>query len=173
MRAMQEILLVDGYNIIHAWSDLKTTAEYSLEDARHALLEIMQDYQGYSGYRIIVVFDAHMIPGGLEKKEIIGGVEVVYTRENETADRYIERFVDGLSEYVRVMVATSDYLQQTIVMSRGAVRISARELLEQVRLFKRDIKKEYLDKPEPKSNTLEEWASPEVAKILDRWRKQG
>lgn len=68
MRAMQEILLVDGYNIIHAWSDLKTTAEYSLEDARHALLEIMQDYQGYSGYRIIVVFDAHMIPGGLEKK---------------------------------------------------------------------------------------------------------
>ena len=117
MRAMQEILLVDGYNIIHAWSDLKTTAEYSLEDARHALLEIMQDYQGYSGYRIIVVFDAHMIPGGLEKKEIIGGVEVVYTRENETADRYIERFVDGLPEYVRVMVATSDYLQQTIVMS--------------------------------------------------------
>ena len=136
MRAMQEILLVDGYNIIHAWSDLKTTAEYSLEDARHALLEIMQDYQGYSGYRIIVVFDAHMIPGGLEKKEIIGGVEVVYTRENETADRYIERFVDGLPEYVRVMVATSDYLQQTIVMSRGAVRISARELLEQVRLLK-------------------------------------
>src|SRR5690554_5314753 len=132
----------------------------------------MQDFQGYLGYRIIIVFDAHMIQGGLEKKEIFGGVEVVYTREGETADRYIERLVDGTPKNIRVMVATSDYLQQTIVMSRGAVRISARELLEQVNLYRRRIVKEYLEKPEPKSNTLEDWARPEVAKILDKWRKQ-
>jgi len=173
VKALQEILLVDGYNIIHAWNELKVITRYSLENARHALLEIMQDFQGYTGYRIIVVFDAHMIQGGLEKRETIGGVEVVYTRENETADQYIERFVDGLPDNVFVMVATSDYLQQTIVMARGAVRISARELLEQVRQYKKNIKQEYLDKPEPKSNTLEERASPEVARILDRWRKQG
>jgi predicted RNA-binding protein with PIN domain len=169
---LREILLVDGYNIIHAWSELKRIAQDSLEDARHALVEIMQDFQGYLGYRIIIVFDAHMIQGGLEKKEIFGGVEVVYTKENETADRYIERMVDGIPKNVRVMVATSDYLQQTIVMSRGAVRISARELMEQVKHYRKSLVKEYLEKPEPKSNTLEDWAEPEVAKILNRWRKQ-
>ncbi len=172
MKVMRKVLLIDGYNIIHAWKDLKRIAQYSLEDARHALLEIMQDFQGYSGYHIIVVFDAHMIQGGQEKKYIIGGVEVVYTRENETADRYIERLVDGIPKNIHVMVATSDFLQQTIVMSRGAVRISARELLEQVKQYRKSIVREYLDKPEPKSNTLEEWASPEVVKILERWRKQ-
>jgi predicted RNA-binding protein with PIN domain len=169
---LREILLVDGYNIIHAWSELKRIAQDNLEDARHALVEIMQDFQGYQGYRIIIVFDAHMIQGGLEKKETFGTVEVVYTRENETADRYIERLVDGMPKNVQVMVATSDYLQQTIVMSRGAVRISARELLEQVNHYKKSIVKEYLEKPEPKSNTLEDWVSPEMVKILDRWRKQ-
>lgn len=169
---MQEILLIDGYNIIHAWPELKNIAEQSLEEARHVLLEMMQDFQGYKGYRLIVVFDAHMIPGGLEKKEMVGGVEVVYTRENETADHYIERLVDGIPKNIQVMVATSDYLQQTIVMSRGAVRISARELLDQVKQFRKQIGREFLDQVGAKSNPLREWASPEVVEILERWRKQ-
>jgi predicted RNA-binding protein with PIN domain len=172
VKGLLEILLVDGYNIINAWPELKKTAEYSLEDARQQLLDIMQDFQGYKGYRIIVVFDAHMIKGGIEKKETAGKVEVVYTRENETADHYIERWTDGIQKNMRVMVATSDFLQQTIVMSRGAVRISARELLDQVRAFQKEIGSEYLEKPKPKSNTLSDWASPEIIEVLERWRRQ-
>jgi predicted RNA-binding protein with PIN domain len=169
---LQEILLVDGYNIIHAWPELKKISEYSLEDARHALLEILQDFQGYKGYRIIVVFDAHMIQGGLEHKENMGNIEVVYTKENETADHYIERWIDEAAKNMRVMVATSDFIEQSVVLSKGALRISARELLEQVRLFRKDINREYLDKPQPKSYTLEDWASPETLKVLKRWRTQ-
>ena len=172
MRGLLDILLVDGYNIINAWPDLRKTIGHSLEDARGQLLDIMQDFQGYTGYRIIVVFDAHMIKGGIEKKETAGNVEVVYTRENETADRYIERWTDGIQKNMHVMVATSDFLQQTIVMARGAVRISARELLEQVKHYQKKINSEYLEKPKPKSNTLKDWASPEIMEVLERWRRQ-
>jgi predicted RNA-binding protein with PIN domain len=81
---LREVLLVDGYNIIHAWPELKEISKESLEEARHALIEIMQDFQGYKDYRIIVVFDAYMISGGLERKERFGQLEVVFTKENET-----------------------------------------------------------------------------------------
>ena len=167
-----DILLVDGYNIINAWPDLRRTAEHSLEDARGQLLDIMQDFQGYNGYRIIVVFDAHMIKGGIEKRETMGNVEVVYTKENETADHYIERWTDGIQKNMHVMVATSDFLQQRIVMAKGAVRISARELLEQVEDFQRKIAREYLEKPKPKSNMLKDSVDPEIIRVLERWRKQ-
>jgi len=169
---LEEILIVDGYNIIHAWPDLKKIAQYSLEEARHSLLEILQDFQGYKGYRIIVVFDAHMTKGGLEKRETAGNVEVIFTREGETADHFIERWTDGIQKNMHVMVATSDFLQQTIVMSRGAVRISARELLDQIELSKKKIDDEYLRKPKPKTNPLGDWAKPEIADILERWRRQ-
>ena len=169
---MQELLLVDGYNIIHAWPDLKRIAAVSLEEARHTLLEIMQDFQGYKGYRVIVVFDAHMTSGGVEKQEMSGRIEVVFTRENDTADHYIERWTDGAPKNVQVIVATSDYLQQTIVLSRGAIRISARELLDQVKLFRKELGKEYLDKPKVNTNPLANWASPETIEVLERWRRQ-
>ncbi len=172
MRGLQEILLVDGYNIIHAWPDLKRIADYSLEDARYALLEILQDFQGYKGLRVIVVFDAHMIQGGLEKKERACNIEVVYTRENETADHYIERWTAGIQKNMHVIVATSDFLQQTMVLSQGAVRISARELLEQVRLVRKRINSEYLEKHHPKTNLLGDRVSPETLEKLERWRRQ-
>lgn len=169
---MKEVLLVDGYNIIHAWPELKEISKESLEEARHALIEIMQDFQGYRDYRIIVVFDAYMISGGLERKERFGQLEVVFTKENETADHYIERWADDAPKNIRVLVATSDHLQQTIVLSRGAVRISARELWEQVKSFRKEIGKKYLSKPKIKSNPLEDWASPEIIEVLERWRRQ-
>ncbi|HPT79108.1 MAG TPA: NYN domain-containing protein [Candidatus Atribacteria bacterium] len=168
---MEEILLIDGYNIINSWPELKKAAGYSLEEARRLLLDIMQDYQGYRGIRVIVVFDAHMIKGGREKTEYAGGVEVVYTGENETADHYIERWTDSIQKNMQVTVATSDALQQTIVLSRGAVRMSARELLERVRQAKREMDDQYLEKPRPKSNTLGDWADPATIRILERWRR--
>ena len=169
---MKEVLLVDGYNIIHAWPELKEISKLSLEEARHALVEIMQDFQGYKAYQIIVVFDAYMISGGLEKKLKYGQVEVVFTKENETADHYIERWADVAPKNVQVFVATSDHLQQTIELSRGAVRVSARELWDQVKSFRKEIGKIYLEKPEIRSNPLENWASPEIIEVLERWRRQ-
>ena len=169
---MKEVLLVDGYNIIHAWPELKEISKDSLEEARYALIEIMQDFQGYKAYRVIVVFDAYMISGGLGKKEKSGQVEVVFTKENVTADHYIERWADEAPKNIQVLVATSDHLQQTIVLSRGAVRVSARELRDQVKSFRKEIGKIYLDKPLTKSNPLEDWASPEIIEVLERWRRQ-
>ncbi len=169
---MKEVLLVDGYNIIHAWPELKEISKESLEEARYALVEIMQDFQGYKACHIIVVFDAYMISGGLEKKERFGQVEVIFTKENETADHYIERWADEAPKNIRVMVATSDHLQQTIVLSRGASRVSARELWNEVKSFRKEIGKMYLDKPQIKSNPLENWASPEIIEVLERWRRQ-
>lgn len=169
---MLEILLVDGYNIINSWPQLRQTALDSLDNARKQLIDILQDYQGYKGLKIIVVFDAHLTKGGQEKKEAYGDLEVVYTREHESADHYIERWTDSITRHMRVTVATSDFLQQTIILSKGATRISARELLEQVQLTQKEIAKQYLKRIRPKSNTLEDWASPEIIEILERWRRQ-
>lgn len=169
---MTEILLIDGYNIINAWPELKKISLHSLDDARRRLIDIMQDFQGYKGNRIIIVFDSYKKKGRQETVEHAGNVEVVYTKENETADHYIERWTDNIQINMHVTVATSDFLQQTIILSKGAVRISARELLDQVKLFQKEIGRNYLEKPDPKSNTLGNWASPEIKEILERWRRQ-
>ena len=165
-------MLVDGYNIINAWPKLKEIARESLENARKALIDTLLDYQGYTGIKIIIVFDAHLFKGGQERTEIIGSVDVVYTREHETADHYIERWTDGIVYPMQVRVATSDALQQTIVLSKGAVRISARELLELVRTVQKDMEKKYLKGPKPKANTLESHTNPEILKILEGWRRK-
>lgn len=168
---MTDILLVDGYNIINAWPALRQMAKENLDDARKQLVDILLDYQGYMGIKIILVFDAHLTRGRREKRELYGDLEVVFTKEDESADHYIERWTDGITRNMRVTVATSDYLQQTIVLSKGATRISARELLEQIQEARKDMAKEYLEKPKPKSNTLEDHANPEIIEILERWRR--
>ncbi len=124
----KEFLFVDGYNIINSWEDLRELSLVSLEDAREALLEIMAEYQHYSGIEIHVVFDAHMVRGNNGTEEDHKGVRVVYTKENELADHYIEKVLDQIGRIKRVRVATSDWVEQQIVLSRGGTRISAREL---------------------------------------------
>lgn len=123
-----EYLFVDGYNIINSWGILKEITKVSLEEARIELLEILSEYQHYSGIRIIVVFDAHLVKGNTGTEEIFKGIRVVYTRENETADNFIERTLDEIGRIKRVRVATSDWMEQQIVLSRGGTRISAKEL---------------------------------------------
>lgn len=167
-----EYLLVDGYNIINTWPELRETARDNLENARKALVDTLLDYQGYTGIKPIIVFDAHLTKGGQERIETIGPVDVVYTREHETADHYIERWTDRIAYPMQVRVATSDALQQTIVLSKGAVRISARELLELVRAAQKEMEKKYLKDLKPKSNTLESRTNPEILKILEGWRRK-
>lgn len=124
----KEYLFVDGYNIINAWENLKKKASISLEEARIELLEILSEYHHYSGIEIIVVFDAHLVKGNNGTEDFYKGVKIIYTKENETADNYIERTLDSIGRIKRVRVATSDWMEQQIVLARGGTRISAREL---------------------------------------------
>ncbi|MBR4201058.1 MAG: TetM/TetW/TetO/TetS family tetracycline resistance ribosomal protection protein [Oscillospiraceae bacterium] len=122
-----EYLLVDGYNIIFAWDELKALAKDDLSHARDRLLLMLQNYQGYRQCEVILVFDAYKLKGHGREIEQHGGVSVVYTKEAETADSYIERVSKQLIHGNRVRVATSDGLEQLIIMGNGALRLSARE----------------------------------------------
>lgn len=172
MRSFKDVLLVDGYNIINDWPSLRETARHSLEDARIELIDILQEFQAYERIELILVFDAHMIKGGQERVEQLGGLKLVYTRENETADHYIERWSDGIEKNMRVIVATSDALQQTIVLGRGAVRMSARELENWIKKSQRDMDNRFLNRQVAVNNPLEEWADAETMRVLDRLRRQ-
>jgi len=130
-----EYLLVDGYNIIFAWEELKAIARENLDAARKALCDLLCNYQGYRNCRVIAVFDAYKVKGGLGSVEKYHNIRVVYTKEAETADAYIERATYELGRQHRVRVATSDGPEQLIILGHGALRVSAssfREEMEQV-----------------------------------------
>ncbi len=131
----EEYLLVDGYNIIFAWEELKFIARENLDAARIALCDLLCNYQGYKKNRVIAVFDAYKVKGGLGSVEKYNNIHVVYTKEAETADAYIERATYELGKKHRVKVATSDGPEQLIILGHGALRLSAsnfREEMEQV-----------------------------------------
>ena len=120
-----EFVLVDGYNIIFAWEDLKRLAAQSLDAARERLIERLRNYQGFRQCAVIVVFDAYKVKNNPGKVEHLGGVSVVYTKEAETADMYIERATYDLSKRHHVRVATSDGMEQMIILGNGALRVPA------------------------------------------------
>lgn len=140
----KEYLLVDGYNIIFAWDDLKELAEENIDSARDKLIDCMSNYQGYVGCELILVFDAYKVKqnGGSITKH--GNIYVVYTKEAETADMYIEKTTHQLGRKYKVTVATSDGLEQLIIMGQGALRMSARGLREEVERVNQIIRNNYL-----------------------------
>lgn len=142
-----EYLLVDGYNIIFAWDELKKLAEESLELARNTLINILCNYQGYRKCNLILVFDAYRIKGNNREIEKIGNITVVYTKEAETADMYIEKTAHELGKDYRVRVATSDRLEQLIILGNGAYRVSASEFYAEVKETERAIR-EIIEKEE-------------------------
>lgn len=127
-----EYLLVDGYNIIFAWEKLNKLASDSLDLARTELINILCNYQGFKRNEVIVVFDAYKVKGNKGEVEKTGGISVVYTKEAETADMYIEKATRKLGGKHKVRVATSDRLEQLIILGSGAIRISATEFLKEV-----------------------------------------
>ena len=135
-----EYLLVDGYNIIFAWEDLKKLAKESLDLAREQLTNILRNYQGFRKVPVILVFDAYKVknnPGSIER---MGDFAVVYTKEAETADMYIEKVTHELSKHHRVRVATSDGLEQVIILGHGAERISAEHFRQEVDMTEKAIR---------------------------------
>lgn len=129
----EEYLLVDGYNIIFAWDELKALAAENLEGARTKLMEIMCNYQGFCGCHLILVFDAYKVKGNPGSVEQFHNISVVYTKEAETADMYIEKTTKEIARKKRVRVATSDGMEQIIILGHGATRISARAFQEEVK----------------------------------------
>lgn len=141
MRGSKEYLFVDGYNIINNWSNLRKLSKESLETARNELIEILAEYQSFTGIKVILVFDAHLVKGSIEKNERVKGVDIVYTKEKETADHYIEKTLDLIGRTKKVRVATSDWIEQQVIMGRGGTRISARELKLEIDNYKQIIRK--------------------------------
>lgn len=133
-------LLVDGYNIIYAWDELKKIAEDNLDAARNELINMMCNYQGYDGSVLILVFDAYKVKGKVRDIEKYLNIHIVYTKESETADSYIERVTHQLSKDHRVRVATSDGPEQMIIFGSGAMRISADEFHKRYVSAQREIR---------------------------------
>ncbi len=127
-RKNKEYLFVDGYNVINSWDRFKDIRTDNLEEARNKLRDILVEYMHYSAIVIILVFDAHQVKGNSGTREIYKDLEIVYTKENETADQFIEKKLDEIGKIKKVRVATSDWVEQQIVLGRGGTRISSREL---------------------------------------------
>ena len=145
-------LLVDGYNIIFSWEELRDLAQVSLDGARYRLMDILCNYQGYKKNTIILVFDAYKVvdnPGNVQKYH---NIYVVYTKVAETADQYIEKTVHEMNRKYDVTVATSDALEQMIIWGAGARRLSAQGLLEEVLMTEKEIRSEYLEQTKPERN---------------------
>lgn len=170
MAQEREYLLVDGYNIINAWPELnKIKGEY-FEDARLKLIEILLNYQGVKNNFIILVFDAHQVKGGIEHRDSLPGLEVVYTKEGETADVFIERLAACLAGQFRVYVATSDWVEQSVSWQKGALRISARELREEITLTQARTM-EVVETRELGFGSVNSHLPDRVREKLEKWRR--
>lgn len=123
----ENYLFVDGYNIINSWESLKAISQISLEEARNKLIDILQEYSQTTTEKIILVFDAYLVKKSGGKIYKLHGIDVVYTKELESADHYIERELEEIGRLRRVRVATSDATEQEMILARGGTRISARE----------------------------------------------
>lgn len=141
MEPAEEFVLVDGYNIIFAWDELKEIGRDSLDAARHVLMNLLCNYQGYRGCNLILVFDAYKVPQNLGMVEKYHNIFIVYTQEAETADSYIERVTYELRGRKRVRVATSDNLEQLIILGHGAVRVSAKSFHDEVMQTQQEIER--------------------------------
>ena len=135
-----EYLLVDGYNVIFAWDNLSKLAESSIDGARNALINILCNYQGYKKCEVIVVFDAYKVKGNHREIEKVNNITVVYTKEAETADMYIEKASLDLAKKHKVRVVTSDALEQVIILGNGALRVSSREFQAEVSAAEQTIR---------------------------------
>lgn len=135
-----EYLLVDGYNVIFAWDNLNKLTESSIDGARNALINILCNYQGYKKCEVIVVFDAYKVKGNHREIEKVNNITVVYTKEAETADMYIEKASLDLAKKHKVRVVTSDALEQVIILGNGALRVSSREFQAEVSAAEQTIR---------------------------------
>ena len=166
----KEYLLVDGYNIIYAWEDLKELADANLHAAQTKLMDILSNYQGFKKCTVILVFDAYKVEGHVEEVITYHNIHVVYTKEAETADQYIEKTVHKIGRENQVTVATSDGLEQIIIMGQGAHRMSARGLRDEIKATENQIRQQWHEKRQSSKNYLIDNVSDEMAQYMNEKR---
>lgn len=168
--AVREYLLVDGYNIIFAWEELKELAKDHMEAARNRLMDILSNYQGFRKCTLILVFDAYKIEGEALEIQRYHNIHVVFTKEAETADQYIEKVVHEIGRKYQVTVATSDGVEQVITAGQGAKLISAKEFAEEVKLTERQIKEEWEARRQSGKNYLFDHMDKALAREMEEVR---
>lgn len=169
----KEYLLVDGYNIIFSWPELNELAEGNMENAKMRLIYDLSNYQAISGYQVIVVFDAYRVQGQLEEViEDYGNIHIIYTKEAQTADQYIEKFARTNQNKYDITVATSDGLQQIIIRGAGCSLLSARELKAEVESVNEWIREKYQELQDSNSNFKLEALSPKVKEQMEELIKK-
>ncbi len=164
-------LLVDGYNIIFAWEDLRQLSEHSMDAARSKLMDILSNYQGYTQTRVILVFDAYKVEGFPGEVTRWHNIDVVFTKEAETADQYIEKTAHDIGRRYRVTVATSDGLEQVIIRSQGCLLMSARELWDEIERVNVEIRQEHLNRNRERGNYLLNYLPEEEAERMEAIRQ--
>jgi len=170
VQAVADVLIVDGYNFLHSWPELARLKEASFDHARDRLITELINYQAYWGGRVIVVFDAHKVPGATEKREKVGGVEVIYSREGETADAVIEKLAGNINSRGQIYVATSDQAEQRMILGKGALRLTARELRVYVEQARREM--DQAGKGDAAvASRLDTQIHQTARKILEGWRR--
>ncbi|MCM0662450.1 translation factor GTPase family protein [Coprococcus sp. B2-R-112] len=169
--AQESYLLVDGYNIIFAWEDLHELSEHSMDAARNKLMETLSNYQGYTSQRVILVFDAYKVEGFPGEVTKWHNIDVVFTKEAETADQYIEKTAHAIGRKYKVTVATSDGLEQVIIRSQGCLLMSARELRQEIERIKVEIRREHLERNQERGNYLLNYLPEEEAERMEAIRQ--
>lgn len=167
---IKEYLLVDGYNIIFAWEDLNELSKINIESARNKLMDRLSNYQGYKKMTLILVFDAYKVKGNPGSVMKYHNIYVVYTKEAETADQYIEKTVHEIGRKYQVTVATSDALEQVIILGQGGNRLSAANLLEEVEAVEAEISKKVKKEAPKEKNYLFDHLDEEMADLMEEVR---
>ncbi len=166
----EEYLLVDGYNIIFSWDDLNELSKTNIAAARQKLMDVLCNYQGFKKCTLILVFDAYKVEGFQGEVQKYHNIHVVYTKEAETADQYIEKTVHQIAKKYKVTVATSDATEQVIIWGAGAMRLSAQGLLQEVRETNKEIQRLLEETKKPGRESILKGLAPEVAELLEEVR---
>jgi len=169
---MVKTIFVDGYNVVNSWPDLKQKKDVSFEGARQALIDKLHNYGVFKACKIILVFDAHKVIGSLEKEEEVNkNISVVFTRDGETADSYIEKKVNSLGRKREIVVVTSDSLEQQTVFQRGAVRMSSLEFYSEVSKVEKSIKTKTDKNKSAHRNSISDNIDEKIVRMLEEIRR--
>lgn len=173
MAKLANFLIIDGYNVINAWPQLKTISVESLEQARNLLIDKMTEYHSFTGTTVIIVFDAYQVKGTKVKLENINGVDVVFTKEHQTADSYIEIKVEELTKNKRniVRVVTSDWAEQQVILGSGGIRATPKELEIELKNVEGKINKKIKETKKSKL-LLSDQLDESLLQLLEKWRKE-
>ena len=167
-----KIIFIDGYNVLNSWPNLKEGKNDSFEGRRLKLINTLHNYGSYHDCKVIVVFDGYKVAGNIENKEEINrNLSIIFTRDGETADSYIEKEVHNIGRKYEVYVVTSDWLEQQTIFQRGAVRMSSLEFYNEVMLTEHSIRKKNLKNKVSSKNHLQDNIDDEVLEKLEKMRR--